>query len=64
MQTGFTCDPTFLRSSASRLSAITTPPADIVLTPPDHVRVVGPSEPLDGAGVLDGFHCIAGDLFK
>jgi Uma2 family endonuclease len=36
----------------------------IVLTPPDHVKVVSAAEPLDGAGVLEGFHCLVSDLFK
>lgn len=36
----------------------------LVLTPPDHIRILGPADILDGGAVLPGFRCEVAELFR
>ncbi len=36
----------------------------VLFVPPDHVRVVGAEETLDGGDVLPGFRCVVKELFE
>jgi Uma2 family endonuclease len=36
----------------------------MVFLPPDHVRVLGPDDALDGGDVLPGFRCAVSELFE
>jgi Uma2 family endonuclease len=52
-------------AAGARLVWIVDPDAEqvVALTPPDHTRVLGRDETLDGGDVLPGFACSVADLF-
>jgi Uma2 family endonuclease len=35
----------------------------VIFTPPDHVKILGPDDLLDGGDVLPGFRCTVADMF-
>jgi hypothetical protein len=40
------------------------PRSVVLFWPPDHVRVLGPEDSLDGGELLPGFRCAVRELFE
>ena len=53
-------------TSGARLVWIVDPEPQriLIFTPPDHVRMLGPHDSLDGGDVLPGFTCPVAELFE
>lgn len=55
----------YLRAGAQLVWVVDVQPQRVlVFTPPDHVRVVGAQETLDGAPVAPGLVCLVADFFE
>jgi Uma2 family endonuclease len=54
----------YLAAGARMVWVLDPEPRSVVLFwPPDHVRVLGPDESLEGGELLPGFRCTVGELF-
>jgi Uma2 family endonuclease len=55
----------YLRASASLVWILDGAQHELVVfTPPDHVRVLGANDTLDGGALLPGFRCVVSELFE
>lgn len=54
----------YLAAGAKMVWVIDAEPEQLMLfTPPDHVRILGPDETLEGGEALPGFSCKVAELF-
>ena len=54
----------YLAAGAQMVSLVNPDPQRLMLfTPPDHVRILGADDRLDGGDVLPGFTCVVRDFF-
>ncbi len=54
----------YLAGGARMVWVVDADPHRVVLfTPPDHVRILGPDETIEGGAVLPGFRCSVAELF-
>jgi len=55
----------YITAGAQMVWLVDTDPQRVVLvTPPDHIKILGKSDVLDGADVLPGFQCTVSEMFE